>query len=320
LQLRPRGGASEVRLAALALAVALGACAGGSSDMQPGGGAGAGGASTSGNGGSGSGTGGTTGAGGATGAGGTSGAAGASMTGAGGAGTTGAGGAAGSTTVGACPPDATFCSSFEDAGLPAGSMFQPAYQASMWMMFMTLDKTMYNSGKQSLEITKPTSEGYYYETLSVPTPSPVFWVRVYMQSDVDFGQLGHNSFFSAVAGNGDPNNDQMEVSEQDCQVLLNHKDTLSFSGDSTSGSCGMCPCPHGGTVLPANMWHCVETFFDGTNGVVKVYANGQMIIDEEHAPKIAYGSLNFGYEQYHGPERTMWFDDVVVAPGRIGCP
>jgi hypothetical protein len=228
-------------------------------------------------------------------------------------------GGGGGAAPGPCPADATFCSGFEDAGLPAGSKYEPDYQAANWMMFLALDTTVVRTGAQSLLAKAPSSDGYDYRTLSVPAPGPVFWARLYMRSDVDFGQLGHNSFFSAVIGDGNPNNDQMEVSEQDCQVLLNHKDTLSFSGDAQSASCGACPCPHGGTVLAHDTWHCVEAFFDGTNGVVKVYANGQMIIDEEAAPKIAYARVNFGYEQFHGPARRIWYDDVVVAAGRIGC-
>jgi hypothetical protein len=178
---------------------------------------------------------------------------------------------------------------------------------------------MARTGAQSLQVKAPTGDGYDYRTLSVPAPGPVFWARVYMRSDVDFGQAGHNSFFSAIVGDGNPNNEQMEISEQDCQLVLNHRDTLSFSGDPSSGSCGTCPCPHGGTVLAKDAWHCVEAFFDGTNGVVKVYANGQMVIDEEAAPRLAYARVNFGYQQYHGPARTIWYDDVAVAAGRIGC-
>jgi len=74
----------------------------------------------------------------------------------------------------------------------------------------------------------------------------------------------------------------------------------------------MCPCPHGGTVLVHDTWHCVEAFFDGTNGVVKVYANGQMIIDEEAAPRIAYARVNFGYEQFHGPARRIWSKPLSI--------
>ena len=117
-----------------------------------------------------------------------------------------------------------------------------------------------------------------------------------------------------MVGDGDPNKDSMEVAEQYCQVVLNHSDVVVTSNNSPM------TCGSGGSLLPKNQWHCMEAFFDGPNGVVRVYANNMQIIDKTGWPALTYGAFNFGYEGFHGPARNIWYDDVAVAATRIGCP
>lgn len=216
------------------------------------------------------------------------------------------------TPSGACPPSATFCSDFEAAGLPAGATYRPSYQAADALNNMEIDASTFHAGAHSLHV-KPGGGGYDWRMLSVPAPGPKFWARLYVRSSVEIGQAEHNAFFQAMTGDGDPNaGDNVEVAEQFCQILLNLHDALVLQEGATS-MCGS------GTKLPANTWHCMEAYFDGTKGDVQVYANGTKIIDKTGWDKLDFKTFSFGYLGFHGPARSMWYDDVAVAPERIGC-
>jgi hypothetical protein len=312
---------------------------GGTSSTGTGGGAagttGAGGSSTTGTGGSSSGAGGTsTGTGGTTvGTGGTTGVAGAngtggtSATGSGGQAGTGSGGTTGTagttgsggSSAAACPSDATFCSGFEEASgppvnMPLGTATLEAYTGTFTDLMM-LDTQVVHSGKQSLKVLSGAGASAY-KMLSVPIPASAFWVHMYIRSDDTFGDMTatHNTFFQAMTS-PDPNSSgQVQVAEQWCQVLLNVNDTLYPTGLSS--------CSTTGPTLSQNMWHCIDAFFDGTNGIVQVYADTVKIIDAENwGPATeTYGTFEFGFRQVSGPARNVWYDDVVVGRSRIGCP
>ncbi len=248
--------------------------------------------------------------GGDAGIGGSGGDAGASAGTSGAAGTSGTGGAA--TT---CPSTASFCADFEGTGLPAGSSYQPTYQAAQWADFVAIDDTVAHGGSHSFMV-KPTGlDGYSYRLLSVPAPAPSFWVRLYVRSDVDLGQSEHNAFFGATTGTGDQNSgDLMEVAEQYCQVVMNlHDDVVTSIG-------GTMACGSGGVLLAKDTWHCAEAFFDGPNGHIQVFSDGTPVIDKSGWTALTYQTFVFGFLEFHGPSRTMWYDDVAVATERIGCP
>ncbi len=273
---------------------------------------GSGGSNTTGSGGAGTGSGGSTGSGGANGG------HGGANTGSGGA-TPGSGGSTGGggSTAG-CPANATFCSGFEEASgpptnAPVGTATLQAYTGTFTDL-MALDTSVVHSGKQSLRILKGASMSAY-RMLSVPIPGSSFWVRAYMRSDDTFGNMTavHNAFFQAQM-TPDPNSGgQIQFAEQWCQVLLNANDKLYPDGLSS--------CSTTGPTLSANTWHCVEAFFDGANGTVQVYGDGTKMIDAQNwsYAKETYGTFEFGFHLYSGPDRNLWYDDVVVAPSRIGC-
>ncbi|XYH94119.1 hypothetical protein ACMHYB_40660 [Sorangium sp. So ce1128] len=178
---------------------------------------------------------------------------------------------------------------------------------------MEIDASIFHGGAHSLHV-KPGGSGYDWRMLSVPAPGPKFWARLYVRSSVDIGQAEHNAYFQAMTGNGDPNEGHnVEVAEQYCQIVLNLHDVvvLSEGGETRCGS--------GGTLLPKDQWHCMEAYFDGTQGDVQVYANGTKIIDKAGWDKLDFKTFSFGYLGFHGPARSMWYDDVAVAPERIGC-
>jgi hypothetical protein len=266
--------------------------------------------------------GGSAGSGGSVTSGGNGGTSGGGMSGGGGTGNggdAGAGGSAGSsgsgggtTGPGPCPADAIFCTGFEEAGLPLETTYQPAYKAADWANHMAIQSSVVNSGAQALEVK---NTGEYWSMLTVALPTPTFWVRLYLRSSEDWGQDGHNSFFMAMTGDGAENGgDNMEVSEQFCQPVLNLHDSIATSVGGTQ------LCGTGTGPLAKETWRCVEAFFDGAAGTYQVFADNQPVIDKTGWNQLAFATFSFGYVNFHGPQRAMWYDDIAVAPSRIGCP
>jgi hypothetical protein len=66
----------------------------------------------------------------------------------------------------------------------------------------------------------------------------------------------------------------------------------------------------------------MEAMFNGSAGNVQVFADGKQLIDAQGwAPaKASFNTFAFGFAEYHGPARNIWYDDVVLAPTRVGCP
>ena len=284
-----------------------------------GGSGGTGGGDSSGTGGAASGAGGAQASGGATGAGGATSGSGGSSTGAGGTG--GAGGAvSGTGGSGGCPANAIFCSGFEDAALPANATYVSSNDNNDPTKGLVFDKTTFHAGMQSLKFLPLTA--YAQRQVSVPA-APTFWFRAYLRTDVDIGGPAgsmHNVFFEAMYSSGQQDKG-VEITEEDCELGANINDTR-YGSNGTTNQPG---CPTAvplGTTLPANTWHCIEGFLDGTQGNFQVFANGTMVINQTGiaGAKQTFSALRFGYREYHPHGRTVWYDDVVVAPTRVGCP
>lgn len=298
----------SIAVGALA-AGAIGACTTATSHDGTGGSTGAGG-SSSGAGGTSTGSGGR---GGATGAGG-------ATTGSGGS-TTGAGGAvSGTGGGGGCPANAIFCSGFEDAALPANATYISSNDNNDPTKGLVFDKTTFHAGAQSLKFLPLTA--YAQRQVSVPA-AQTFWFRAYLRTDVDIGGPAgsmHNVFFEAMYSSGQQDKG-VEITEEDCELGANINDSR-YGSNGTTNQPGCPTSPPLGTTLPANMWHCIEGFFDGTQGNFQVFANGTMVINQTGiaAAKQPFSALRFGYREYHAHDRTVWYDDLVTAPTRVGCP
>ncbi len=73
--------------------------------------------------------------------------------------------------------------------------------------------------------------------------------------------------------------------------------------------------------LPANTWHCIEISFNGTGQVQQLFVAGAQLINATSYPSGAARSFTFfkfGFNRLHGPMRAIWYDDVAVAPTRVG--
>ncbi|MGC4093728.1 MAG: hypothetical protein QM756_38675 [Polyangiaceae bacterium] len=346
-------------LASLSLLALLSGCSagtgsnGGGSGGSSGGSTAANGGAQQGSGGTASG--GTTGAGGAVGAGGTPGSGGASANGGstsanGGSATGGStsanggnatsGGAAGSTAggstsggsasggaigsgggsaTGACPSGAIFCADFESGTIPSQAVYFPEYQRSMISMYMSVDSTVAHGGTKSLKLPNVSN---FSSMLGVTTGTSKFWTRVYIRHDVETSAVtGHDTFVAATDNNGDPNMGEfVRVGEHSCQLELNRKsDDKEILSNAVNGvSNYMCS---GGITFKKDTWYCLEVYYDGPGKEVRVFVDNteSTALHVTDWGPYTYGMFKFGFENYSGTARNLWYDDVAIATTRIGC-
>jgi hypothetical protein len=265
-----------------------------------------------------SGGGGTGGRGGAAGSGGGATGTGGSAT----AGATGTGGGGG--TPGACPPDASFCSGFETAGQPANSTYLFDGGPGDWTRDFAIDSTQKHAGNSSLLVKNASADGTSgsaYRMLGVPVPAPgnKFWVRFWVRSDMVLGGPDHNAFVGPA--DGATTHATVDTLAEDVGISFH-----TLDGDVTWPT-GYGRLQNGSTnpySLPAMTWHCIEISYDLTTRHQQLYVGGSLLIDAANYPpagsyaSTTFATFQFGFIAFHGPPRQMWYDDVAVAPMRIG--
>ena len=268
----------------------------------------------------GSSAGGTPGVGGTPATGGQLGSGGSSSGGSGTGSTTGDGGNGGSTGGGGnadpCPSDATFCSGFDDAELPNGAVFKlNGDPATPWTTYFEVDSSVMNSGASSLRVRSLSEASGAYKMLAVPSGGATFWARFYIRSDVVLGEMDHNVFAQA-SGSDDPNDGTSVEFAEDVGIAFNSSDSVRWP--EGYGRLSTSTNPY---TLEANVWHCIELFFDGAGQSQQLFVNGEELINASGFPDAAksFSVLKFGYNALHGTERQLWYDDVAVGPTRPGC-
>lgn len=208
---------------------------------------------------------------------------------------------------GACDqPGVMFCDDFEAAALDAAyreiNFGDPAF---------ALDTARANTGAQSVRVTS----GGFTQMLAIPVPGPTFYGRVYLTSDTPMNE-GHNTYINAGEGDGDPNHGEwIRIGEHRTQLEVNRK-----SDDAELLSSGDYNSLEGATQLAPDVWHCLEFMFDGPGAQVRVWVDGEEV-SKLHAMgwTATYETFKFGYERYHGPDKTLWYDDLALGTERIGC-
>jgi hypothetical protein len=215
-----------------------------------------------------------------------------------------------------CPADATFCSGFDDGELPEGAVFKlNGDPATPWTALFAVDTEVKSRGASSLRVRKNSepNASTMYKMLAVPSGGADFWVRLYIRSDVELGQEGHNAY--AIAS---PNDASKVEFADDVGLSFNASDTVRWpEGYGRLESGGTNPY-----ALPANEWHCIELHFDGAGRTQSLYVASEELIAASDYPgtAISFGAFKFGYLGYHNEaDRTVWYDDVAVGPTRIGC-
>jgi hypothetical protein len=202
--------------------------------------------------------------------------------------------------------DVAVCDGFEGGALDARYR-----EINFGPSAVSLDTTRAHTGTTSVKVQSTN----FTQMLATPVPGPRFYARVYLTSDTPMNP-GHNTYINAGEGDGDPNHGEwVRVGEHREQLELNRKSDdkeLLSSGDYNS--------LEGATQLAADRWYCLEVLYDGPGSEVRVWVD-DVEVAEFHATDWTadYETFKFGYERYHGPDKTLWYDDLVLATERIGC-
>ncbi|HEX2674861.1 MAG TPA: hypothetical protein VHM25_28490, partial [Polyangiaceae bacterium] len=135
------------------------------------------------------------------------------------------------------------------------------------------------------------------------------------QTDIDLG--GDHNMFAGASASDDPNGSGTIEFAEDVGIAFNTSDAVRWPtgyGRLTSG--GTKPF-----TLAKGMWHCIEISFDSQAREQQLFINGVQQIDAKDYPASAstIKTFKFGFMQFHGPDRKVWYDDVAVAPTRIKC-
>ena len=141
-----------------------------------------------------------------------------------------------------------------------------------------------------------------------------FWARFWFRSDADIA-AEHNPFAMAC-----PND---EADKTGCVEFAEDVGTSFNTNDVVIWPAGYGRLTTGGTnpyVLAKNTWYCVEISFDATNRIQQLYVNNALLINGSNYPatQLTFRNFKFGFWSIHGPNRQVWYDDVAVAPTRIG--
>lgn len=231
--------------------------------------------------------------------------------------TVGGSGGTGASSGEACPASASFCSGFESPELPAGAVYNRNGAPSEWTVDFEVDSTVKYAGNSSLRVrSESENTGSAYKMLAVPVPGTAFWTRFYLRSDADLGTEKHNVYAMAADGTGTNAADYVEFAE-DVGIAFNSNDTVRWpdgfgrlmTGETMSYT------------LAKDTWHCIELSFDGQNRVQVLYVDGTELITASDFPAAtkAFTTFKFGYNALNGGVRSTWYDEVAVAPDRIGC-
>ena len=201
--------------------------------------------------------------------------------------------------------DVTVCDGFE------GALDARYREINFGPSAVSIDTTRAHRGASSVKVE---SMGFT-QMLATPVPASRFHVRLYLMSDTPMN-MGHNTFINAGEGDGDPNPlPVVRVGEHRQQLELNRK-----SDDHELLSSGDYDSLEGATQLMEDTWYCLEVLYDGPGSQVRVW------VDDEEVSKLHatdwsadYETFKFGYERYHGPDKTIWYDDLAMGTERIGC-
>jgi len=231
--------------------------------------------------------------------------------------TTAAAGSGGGGVGQQCPDTATFCSGFESPDLPDGAVYNRNGAPSEWTTDFEVDSTVKYAGNSSLRVrSESANTGSASKRLAVPAPGATFWTRFYLRSDVELGSDKHNVFAEAADGTGTNASDYVEFAE-DVGIAFNSNDNVRWPdgfGRLMTGD----TMPY---TLDKDTWHCIELSFDGQSRLQVLYVNGTELISATDFPAAttAFTTFKFGYNALNGGVRNTWYDEVAVAPDRIGC-
>jgi hypothetical protein len=163
-------------------------------------------------------------------------------------------------------------------------------------------------------------------TAAIEGIGPVVYGRFFLRLSDALGS-GHTTFL-AMKDHNDGDKD-LRMGGQDMILMYNRE-----SDDATLPA--LSPAGTALSIQPMTQeWLCVEFMIDGNQSQIQTWVDGQsiqgLIVDGTPTPDVdqqwlskagwkpSLTDFKLGWESYAGQDMTLWFDDVALAPQRIGC-
>ena len=195
-----------------------------------------------------------------------------------------------------------------------------------------IDSTTAHAGAKSAKVVGV--DGYcnhvfIRDAADMGLAGPVWDVRFYVKHTTAL-PTGHVTF--VAMNDASEGNTDLRFGGQDGALMWNRQeDDQTLPDQSPTGVAQS-------TALPINTWNCVELQVNGSTGAITTWLNGSQIAGvSENGTAVANISdqwlsgngaswrprltdLKLGWESYGGGGNdTLWFDDVALSSGRIGC-
>lgn len=225
---------------------------------------------------------------------------------------------------------AVVCDDFESArvgGAPDPTLWSIVSPDCSGTGTIAVDDAQSHSGVHSLKVTG--GSGYcdhvFAKNTAIATLTSKVFLRWYQRLDAALG-TGHTTFAAMYDAHSASD---LRVGGQDGILMMNRQ-----SDDATLPE--LSPTGVSLSVAPAtSRWFCLEIEIDQPNKAIRVWVDGVAIAglvvdgvptpdvdgqwssDASWAPKLT--DLRLGWESYAGQAETLWIDDVIVAPARVGC-
>lgn len=241
--------------------------------------------------------------------------------------------ASGPAGSGCAASGVVFCDGFENqsSSVPSGRWSVYSLDCS-GTGTASIDSTTAHGGAKSGKVVG--ADGYcnhvfLRDASDMGLAGPVWDVRFWVMHTTPL-PTGHVTFVAmndASAGNTD-----LRFGGQDGALMWNRQsDDQTLPDQSPAGVAQS-------TALPVNTWNCVEFQVNGSTGAITTWLNGTVIagLSENGTPVAGVSDqwlagngalwrprltdLAFGWESYGGGgDDSLWFDDIALGTGRIGC-
>jgi hypothetical protein len=205
---------------------------------------------------------------------------------------------------------ALLCEDFETGHLNTATWMSSTQEATV-----VVDSMHAHSGTYALHVHATAdggANGTITETKTFPAAAAHFFGRAMVWMD----DPSPNNHAAYIAASDASQNNTYTLGSQYHTFLA-----LSYAGNNEDGS------DHSATAVPTGGWACYEWEFDGANGSANYWINGQDLTDIDRTTwaMASFASLDigltlFGSDAPNPPSFDLWYDDIVIATARVGCP
>jgi hypothetical protein len=211
----------------------------------------------------------------------------------------------------------TLCETFE-AQAPGAAQAKPPWAPAInGDGQVVIDDTVAHGGSRSLKVHGSGFSSFLVLSgASVSPPAGRLHVRWFMRM-AEAMTGGHNTFLVADTAAAPGAGNAFRLGEMNAMLMY------TVSGDTHGALANQNYYTDNlpGAALQPLTWACLEVALDHGKPEIQVWLDGKEIADLHHTDWAldSYDTLRFGFEKYAGPVADVWYDDIAVGTGPLGC-